>query len=265
MKMIKRTMRQLTVKSNDEAVDMIAQKLLNDLEMKNVETKLWYLLPSDELTSLALIFIAYKKAGTPRTLEEVSMLSKKYDRSKIYRRYKKIKEIFGMKVCETASLVSPNCIIQTRPEQLIERYGKAINLTDKTITDAIAICKAVDITTSPSVISATCLFIASNINKEFTTQRECADACGVSEANLRPKLRQILKDLDKINYWGVGIKREKEILKIINEKNYDRLHYLYQRRVQKEQERYDKAQHSTGIGTVTDEIVEWEKRVGSLK
>ena len=228
-------MDKLRLISPDETVNMIAQKLLNDLNIELSKNNInWTSLKNEDLTSLALLFIAYRKAKIPRSVDEILTMAsnekitysppipkneyKTYiSKSDIYKRYKKIKNVLGMKICQSASLVSQSCIVLTKPEQLIPRYGEELKLDISIINDAIKMSKHINFDSSPATIAAGCLYLAADLHDEFITVVELADTAAIGTVTVSKSYPKILEELDKINYWGKP--REKEImLQIKNQK-----------------------------------------------
>jgi transcription initiation factor TFIIIB Brf1 subunit/transcription initiation factor TFIIB len=112
------------------------------------------------------------------------------------REYKRIKRILGMKLCgEEASLVSTNCLLQTTPEVLMERFANDFKFSDKAKEKARKLLRNYGSECSgmkPSIIAGTMLLIAGIFVGEKRTQREIADMIDATEVSVRNGLYRIL-------------------------------------------------------------------------
>lgn len=180
----------------DEFIIIISKKILKELENKR------YLFRKPYSADIgAIIYLAYRKANQPRSLNEVSTLADA-ERKEIGRKFRKIRKFLGMKYClpEESSSMGTSCILIPEIKSFIPRIGEALKLSKKTINDAIIYAEKYEgkSNNSPVISAGTCLYISNIINNEKKTQREVADISGCTELALRQCILDVLKELKEI-------------------------------------------------------------------
>ena len=147
----------------------------------------------------AILFLAYRKAKIPVVAKDISeIFGFEVEERRIWKSYKDIKKELGMHPCKMPSLLSKKCIILFKPEDFLLRFGKKLDVSDKTIEDAKQILRRSHEfvqSKNPTSLAASALYIASLFNFEKKTQREIADIAGTTEMTIR----QISKGLIKQN------------------------------------------------------------------
>jgi len=143
---------------------------------------------SMESVIAALLYIICREMKTPRTLEEITEATG-IDKREIGRTYRYIARELGMR------------ILPTPPKNYIPRFGSILGLSDKTQVRAIRILnKANKIEAisgkGPTGVAAAALYIAAVLQGEKRTQREIADAIGVTEVTIRNRFKELAKRLD---------------------------------------------------------------------
>ncbi len=152
---------------------------------------------SMESVIAALLYAVCRELGTPRTLEEISEASG-VDKREIGRTYRYISREISIR------------ILPASPEHYVPRFSTMLGLSDKTQARSIQIlkkAKARDVTSGkgPTGVAAAALYIAAVLNEERKTQREIADAVGVTEVTIRNRFKEIV---DKL---GIAEEVEKKV------------------------------------------------------
>ncbi len=142
---------------------------------------------SMESVIAALLYAICRETGTPRTLEEIAEASG-VEKREIGRTYRYISRELGIK------------ILPALPEHYVPRFCSMLGLTDKTQARSIQILKKAkehDVTSGkgPTGVAAAALYIAAVLNGERKTQREIADAVGVTEVTIRNRFKEIIDKL----------------------------------------------------------------------
>ncbi len=150
---------------------------------------------------VASIYIALRKLGIPRTLDEIASVTNitKKEISKVYRLLSK----------ELKIKIKP-----IDPADYIYRFANLLHLKQETLELALELLKKAQekklvAGRSATGIAAAILYIASELNKEKKTQKEIAEVAGVTEVTIRNRYRELVKELgleDKIR----KIKEEEE-------------------------------------------------------
>jgi len=155
---------------------------------------------SMESVIAALLYAVCRELGTPRGLEEIAEASG-VDRREIGRTYRYIARQLQIR------------ILPATPEDFIPRFTSMLGLSDKVQAKAIEILKKArknDVTSGkgPRGVAAAALYIAAVLEGEKKTQREIADAIGVTEVTIRNRFKELI---DKL---GIAEEIEKKIREI---------------------------------------------------
>lgn len=143
---------------------------------------------SIEMIVSAVIYIACRKSQIPRTLDEVAEFSS-YDRRDISRSYRSLMQ-------ELDIHLDP-----VDPVNFVARFGGDLDVSGETQSKAIDIMKRAkerNLTAgkSPKGTAAAALYIASIMNREKKSQRQIAEATGITEVTLRNRYKEIVDKLD---------------------------------------------------------------------
>jgi len=142
---------------------------------------------SMESVIAALLYAVCRELGTPRTLEEIAEASG-VERREIGRTYRYIARELRMR------------ILPAPPEDYIPRFASMLGLTDKVQARAIRLLKQAlrnEATAGkgPTGVAAAALYIAAVLEGEKRTQREIADAIGVTEVTIRNRFKELVEKL----------------------------------------------------------------------
>ncbi len=148
----------------------------------------------------AVLYAACRKAGVLRTLDEIATYSKLHkrktshraDRKEIGRSFRIIARELGLKLMPVNS------------SDYVPKFCTALNLNGDVQSRAIEIIKMAeekDLTSGkgPASIAAAAIYIASILSGKRRTQREVAEAAGVTEVTIRNRYRELAEKL------GIGI------------------------------------------------------------
>jgi len=136
----------------------------------------------------AVIYAACRKAGMPRTLEEISTISG-LPKKEIGRAYRAISHELGLK------------IPLTDPISYVPRYATALKLSGEAQEKAVdllkkAMKKGLVSGRSPTGVSAAAVYIGGALAGERRTQKEVADVAGVTEVTIRNRYRELKEQLN---------------------------------------------------------------------
>ena len=142
---------------------------------------------SMESVIAALLYTVCREMGTPRTLEEIAEASG-VDRREIGRTYRYIARELSMR------------ILPALPSDYIPRFASMLGLSDMVQARAIRFleeAKKYEATTGkgPTGVAAAALYIAAVLEGEKRTQREIADAIGVTEVTIRNRFKELVEKL----------------------------------------------------------------------
>ncbi|MBU3904599.1 MAG: transcription initiation factor IIB [Nanoarchaeota archaeon] len=156
---------------------------------------------SMESVIAALLYAVCRELESPRTLEEIAEASG-VERREIGRTYRYISRELNIR------------ILPAPPQDYIPRFASMLGLSDPVQAKAIRIlidAKKNEATSGkgPTGVAAAALYIASVLLGEKRTQREIADAIGVTEVTIRNRFKELVEKL--------GI--EDEIEKKVREEN----------------------------------------------
>jgi transcription initiation factor TFIIB len=142
---------------------------------------------SMESVVVAAIYIAARRFNLPRSLNEICKITgaNKRDVGKTYRFIAR-------------SLVIK--LLPSGPVDYIPKFANRLNFSAATQTKAVEILKKaqnLELTSGrgPIGLSAAALYVASLITGEKRTQREIADAVGVTEVTIRNRYKEIIEKL----------------------------------------------------------------------
>jgi transcription initiation factor TFIIB len=149
---------------------------------------------STESIIAALLYTTCREEGTPRTLDEISKASgiNKRDIGKTYRYIARKLTIR---------------ILPAKAQDYVPRFGSLLNLSEMVQVKAVDVLDDAankDVTSGkgPIGVAAAALYIAAVLKGEKKTQREVADAIGVTEVTIRNRYKEMVETL--------GIKDEVE-------------------------------------------------------
>ncbi|MCX8200292.1 MAG: transcription initiation factor IIB [Candidatus Micrarchaeota archaeon] len=135
----------------------------------------------------AVLYATCRKHAIPRTLDEIAQVSG-VDRKEIGRTFRFISHELGLKIPLGG------------PEQLIPRVSTRLKLPDKTVAKINelfdeAMKKDLVIGRGPQGVVAAIVYIACELTDEKRTQKDIADALGVTEVTIRNRYKEIAKEL----------------------------------------------------------------------
>ena len=142
---------------------------------------------SMESVIAALLYAITREMGTPRTLEELAEASG-VDKREIGRTYRYISRELGIR------------ILPALPQDYVPRFASMLGLSDRVQAKAISLLKEAkknEITSGkgPNGVAAAALYIAAVLLGERRTQREIADAIGVTEVTIRNRFKELVEKL----------------------------------------------------------------------
>lgn len=149
---------------------------------------------STESIIAALLYTTCREEGAPRTLEEISKASG-INRRDIGKTYRYIARKLKIR------------ILPAKAQDYVPRFGSLLNLSERVQVRAVEILDDAgnqDIISGkgPIGVAAAALYISAVLEGEKKTQREVADAIGVTEVTIRNRYKEMVETL--------GIKDEVE-------------------------------------------------------
>ncbi|ORX57155.1 cyclin-like protein [Piromyces finnis] len=156
----------------------------------------------------ACFYIACKQHKVPRTLHEISSLTK-VPKKDIGRCYKLLKEILitqdskdsneEIDINEFMMADSGNAKIKS----YIERFGNQLNMEQSICKYARTVAQNANREgtlggKSPITLVAACLYFVSHMSKNQKTSKEVAEVCGCTESTMKSAYRQLYEHRDKI-------------------------------------------------------------------
>jgi len=149
---------------------------------------------STESIISALLYTTCREQGAPRTLDEISKASG-ISRRDIGKTYRYIARKLTIR------------ILPAKAQDYVPRFGSLLGLTERVQVKAVKILDEageLDVTSGkgPIGVASAALYIAAVLEGEKKTQREVADAIGVTEVTIRNRYKEIIEKL--------GIKDEVE-------------------------------------------------------
>lgn len=142
---------------------------------------------SMESVIASLLYAVTREMGTPRTLEEIAEASG-VERREIGRTYRYIARELKVR------------ILPAPPQHYVPRFASMLGLSDKVQAKAIQFlrdAKKNEVTSGkgPTGVAAAALYIAAVLDGEKRTQREIADAIGVTEVTIRNRFKELVEAL----------------------------------------------------------------------
>ena len=133
------------------------------------------------------LYAACRRHEVPRTLDEISEASG-IEKKEIGRTYRFITRELEIK------------ILPSNPIDYISRFSSVLKLSPETQSYAMKIldkAQKIELTSGrgPTGIAAAALYVSSLIHGEKRTQREVADAAGVTEVTIRNRYKELLEKL----------------------------------------------------------------------
>jgi transcription initiation factor TFIIB len=149
---------------------------------------------STESIIAALLYTTCREEGAPRTLDEISKASG-INRRDIGKTYRYIARKLKIR------------ILPAKAQDYVPRFGSLLNLSERVQVRAVEVLDEAgnfDVTSGkgPIGVAAAALYIAAVLEGEKKTQREVADAIGVTEVTIRNRYKEMVESL--------GIKDEVE-------------------------------------------------------
>jgi transcription initiation factor TFIIB len=149
---------------------------------------------STESIIAALLYTTCREEGAPRTLDEISKASG-INRRDIGKTYRYIARKLRIR------------ILPAKAQDYVPRFGSLLNLSERVQVRAVEVldeAATFDVTSGkgPIGVAAAALYIAAVLEGEKKTQREVADAIGVTEVTIRNRYKEMVESL--------GIKDEVE-------------------------------------------------------
>ena len=159
---------------------------------------------STESIIAALLYTTCREEGAPRTLDEISKASgiAKRDIGKTYRYIARKLDIR---------------ILPAKPQDYIPRFGSLLGLDERIQVKAVKILdKATkyDVTSGkgPIGVAAAALYISAVLAGKKKTQREVADAIGVTEVTIRNRYKEVVERLGIKDEVEEKVREEEEIM-----------------------------------------------------
>ena len=136
----------------------------------------------------ASLYAACRRCNVPRTLDEIASVSKA-SKKEVGRTYRFLARELDIKLAPTS------------PADYVPRFATKIGLSNEAETKAIEIIrkakdKGLTSGKGPTGVAAAALYIASVLLGERKTQREVADASGVTEVTIRNRYRELSEQLN---------------------------------------------------------------------
>ncbi len=157
---------------------------------------------STESIIAALLYTTCREEGAPRTLDEISSASgiNKRDIGKTYRYISRKLRIR---------------ILPAKAQDYVPRFGSLLNLSEKVQVRAVEVlddAAKYDVTSGkgPIGVAAAALYISAVLMGEKKTQREVADAIGVTEVTIRNRYKEIVEALGIKDEVEEKVKEEEE-------------------------------------------------------
>ncbi len=150
----------------------------------------------------ALLYTTCREEGAPRTLDEISKASG-INRRDIGKTYRYIARKLRIR------------ILPAKAQDYVPRFGSLLALPEKVQVRAVEVLDEAgqrDVTSGkgPIGVAAASLYIAAVLEGEKKTQREVADAIGVTEVTIRNRYKEIVESLGIKDIVEEKVKEEEE-------------------------------------------------------
>jgi transcription initiation factor TFIIB len=157
---------------------------------------------STESIIAALLYTTCREEGTPRTLDEISKASG-INRRDIGKTYRYIARKLAIR------------ILPAKAQDYVPRFGSLLDLSEKVQVKAVEVLDEAtkhDVTSGkgPIGVAAAALYIAAVLKGEKKTQREVADAIGVTEVTIRNRYKEMVETLGIKDEVEEKVKEEEE-------------------------------------------------------
>lgn len=157
---------------------------------------------STESIIAALLYTTCREHGAPRTLDEISKTSG-ISRRDIGKTYRYISRKLTIR------------ILPAKAQDYVPRFGSLLGLSEKVQVKAVKIldeASEFDVTSGkgPIGVASAALYIAAVLEGEKKTQREVADAIGVTEVTIRNRYKEIIEKLGIKDKVEELVKEEEE-------------------------------------------------------
>jgi transcription initiation factor TFIIIB Brf1 subunit/transcription initiation factor TFIIB len=197
-------------KNVGEFIEKIAESLLNDLYS---QTEHFLQGQSSLIIAQALIYISYRKAKMPKPLRVIAEMcdADATETRRMFQAYKRIRRTLGMKFCESASILSPNCILLISPEDFINDVCVKLGLSQETISYAHELHKiSKPISSSPVALAGAIIYLASDIKeKRKVTQAEIASCLSTTEVSVRNAMHKFCLSNPEFPQYKYDYNKEK--------------------------------------------------------
>ncbi|MFC6718759.1 transcription initiation factor IIB family protein [Natrialbaceae archaeon GCM10025810] len=143
---------------------------------------------SIEGVATASLYAAARQAGTPRSLDEISAVSR-VDKMELTRTYRYIVRELGLEVKPAD------------PEHYVPRFVSGLDLSDETERMARELLESarkegVHSGKSPVGLAAAAVYAAALLTNEKVTQNEVSDVANISEVTIRNRYKELLEASD---------------------------------------------------------------------
>ncbi|RQG96824.1 transcription initiation factor IIB, partial [Natrarchaeobius oligotrophus] len=145
------------------------------------------LLPGRSIEGVATsaLYAAARQAGTPRSLDEISAVSR-VEKDEIARTYRYVIRELGLEV-QPAD-----------PESYVPRFASDLDLSDETERRARRLLKTAKETgihsgKSPVGLAAAAVYAAALLTNEKVTQNEVSEVASISEVTIRNRYHELLE------------------------------------------------------------------------
>jgi transcription initiation factor TFIIB len=157
---------------------------------------------STESIIAALLYTTCREEGTPRTLDEISKASG-INRRDIGKTYRYIARKLTIR------------ILPAKAQDYVPRFGSLLDLSERVQVKAVEVLDDAakhDVTSGkgPIGVAAAALYIAAVLRGEKKTQREVADAIGVTEVTIRNRYKEMVETLGIKDEVEEKVKEEEE-------------------------------------------------------
>ncbi|MBI4449365.1 hypothetical protein HY641_05055 [Candidatus Woesearchaeota archaeon] len=142
---------------------------------------------SIEAIVISSLYVASRIYGLPKTMDDF-VKAGKVEKKVLGKTYKMIVRELGLK------------LVPANPLDFINKFGSSLNLSAKVQTNAVKIAEKArqrEMTSglSPVSVAATSLYLSALKEGEKKTQKEVSDTTGITEATLRSRCKDFIREL----------------------------------------------------------------------